>query len=151
MTTASGKNPPKPSPKATTNQLGQEQSVGPLTQLLIRARQRIKDPAHWARGAYARKKDGNPCDVQDPEAVCWCAVGSLEREAGNHVPSWIETPGETRKVRVNEFYQPAHALLQRASQQIMNNKASTTVLNDGSGHAAVMKAYNTAIKDAKGR
>lgn len=154
MTTERGKSQSKPSPKATTSQPGQEQSVGPLTQLLIRARQRIKDPAHWARGAYARDAHGAAVNVQDPTATCWCAVGTLEKECGNNTPSWIEMDKGAKKPKSNPLYHAAHHLLEQAAGPIMGQgkpTGSITAVNDGSGHAKVLLMYNKAIVLAKGK
>jgi hypothetical protein len=140
MTKGSSK---KPSPPES----GQELKVGPLTQLLIKARARILSPERWARGAYARNQQDQACNVQDPTAVRWCAVGTLEKECGRSTPSWsnwINDSAAARK-KLNPLYGAAHALLEQAAG------ISITALNDGIGHARVIQMYNQAIKAARGK
>lgn len=139
-------------------------TVGPLTQLLIKSRQRIVDPRRWSRGAYARDAQGRPVNVQDPAAVCWCAAGSLEFEAGRATPSWEPPPPGSKppKKEPDKLYHAAHSLLEQAGAVVVREvhthateeqkkTASITAVNDGSGHAAVMKMYNKAIVLAKGK
>lgn len=46
--------------------------------VLVAARARILDPAHWTQGALARDKNGVPMsDVFNTAAACWCATGAL--------------------------------------------------------------------------
>lgn len=120
------------------------------------------DPRRWSRGAYARDAKGNPVNVQSPEAVCWCAAGSLECEAGRSTPSWEPPEKGQLPPKSNKLYHAAHALLEQAGAVVVREAhthatedqkktASITVVNDGSGHAAVMKMYNKAIVLAKGK
>lgn len=124
-------------------------SVGPLTQLLIKARQRIAKEENWGRGAYARNAAGYGVDVLAPEAVCWCAVGALEAECKHHMPSWLVMG----KPKIHPIYQPAHLLLQQAAAKVVGpgRVYSITVVNDSMGHEAVVRMYNIAIKEAKGK
>src|SRR5574341_1916148 len=115
---------PKPSLKKATpgpQKSGQEQSVGPLTQLLIRARQRIVDPRRWSRGAYGRKADASACNVKDPDCVAWCAAGALEYEAERSTPSWEPPPpgGKAPKKEPDRLYHAAHALLEQAGAEVV--------------------------------
>lgn len=148
MTKGTSKKPSLPPKKAISTapkpaqSRAAEQPVGPLTQLLIRARQRILDPRRWSRGAYGRTKTGNICDAWADSAVCWCAVGSLEREAGKK--DYFEGQGRGP-------YGAAHALLEKAAKEITRSSGSITALNDGSGHSAVILMYNKAIGFAKGK
>lgn len=160
MTKEKGKSPSPSSPKATAAQHGQEQSVGPLTQLLIKSRQRIVDPRAFTRGAYARDATGNAVNVLDPGAVAWCAVGTLECEAKRSVPSWEPMPG--KPVKSNNLYHTAHDLLEQAAAQLLKTvhthaseitkeRYSITALSDGAGHARALQMYNKAIGLAKGK
>ncbi len=154
MTKESGKSPP-------SSEGGQELSVGPLTQLLIKSRQRILAPSRFTRGAYARDAKGNPVNVLAPEAVSWCAVGTLEREAKRSTPSWEATPF-AQKPRTDNLYHAAHDLLEQAAAQLLKTapthateeqkkRYSITALADGAGHARALQMYNKAIALAKGR
>lgn len=37
----------------------------------------------WTRGAFARDREGNVCDETSRRAVCWCAVGAIQRASPN--------------------------------------------------------------------
>lgn len=146
-TAPKSKLPPK---KATTAQRGQEQSVGPLTSLLIRARQRILNPKNWSRGAYARDRNDGILNAWDPTAVKWCAVGSLQKEAGKRDYFQTKDVDPADKTKFLDAYHPAHAALERAAKRLQSTTGSITALNDGVGHAAVIKMYNLAIKETTG-
>jgi len=148
------------SPSQSSSKGAQEQTVGPLTQLLIKSRQRIVDPRAFTRGAYARDATGNPVNVLDPGAVCWCAVGTLECEAKRSTPSWEPMPGKPPKS--NNLYHAAHDLLEQAAAQLLKTvhthateeqkkRYSITALADGAGHARAIAMYNKAIGLAKGK
>ena len=53
---------------------------------LEKAKALLSDPAKWAKGQYAKDKDGHAVHVHAPEAVSWCADGAVwafyEKEAG---------------------------------------------------------------------
>jgi len=143
MTRGTAPKPKLPSKSPANAPASGEVTVGPLTQLLIRSRQRIVAQSRWTRGAYARDASGNACNVQDQDAVCWCAAGALEYESGRNSPTWIED-GQGKK-KTNPLYHKAHALLEEAAGGV-----SITAINDGSGHARVLQMYNRAIVLAKG-
>lgn len=148
MTKAKGKSPSsKPGASAAAGR--PSLPIGPVTQLLIKSRQRIVNPERWARGAYARDALGNACNVQDEAAVKWCASGALDCEAGNSTPSWIEAnPGRRR----SPHFQAARASLDKAAKEVAKTgSGSLTVINDGGGHVQVMRVYNRAIVLAQGK
>lgn len=49
--------------------------------LLRAARQRITPRNQWTQGYWAFTWAGTKCDPQDPNAICWCAGGALNKEA----------------------------------------------------------------------
>lgn len=49
----------------------------------------LDKPEAWTKGALARASDGKSFSPEDPEAVCFCLVGGLERE-GN----WPESTSD---------------------------------------------------------
>jgi hypothetical protein len=89
----------------------------------------------------------------------------LEFEAGRATPSWEPPPpgGKPPKKEPDKLYHAAHHLLEQAGGAVVvqgiethateeqKKTYSITVVNDGSGHAAVMKMYNKAIVLAKGK
>lgn len=51
---------------------------------LIAARNLITDPNNWTYNAYSRDIDGNGLmDGYAEAAVCWCAVGAIEKAAND--------------------------------------------------------------------
>jgi hypothetical protein len=42
---------------------------------------RIKDKKHWTQGYYARDSAKFTVSPNSPNAVCWCSVGALQKEA----------------------------------------------------------------------
>jgi hypothetical protein len=51
-------------------------------QIIARALELVSDENTWAKGAMARRADGMPCAPMHPRAVRFCAVGALQRAAG---------------------------------------------------------------------
>ena len=47
--------------------------------LLDKAAELIAQPGAWTQMAYARNAEGNPCSPRSRKAVCWCAMGALQR------------------------------------------------------------------------
>jgi hypothetical protein len=47
-------------------------------ELLIAARAMIPTPNDWTKGVNARDADGDPVDACDPNAVCYCAEGTMQ-------------------------------------------------------------------------
>lgn len=144
----------KPAPKPIKPaQAGKSVATGPVTQLLIRARQRIVNPVNWSRGAYARDANNDPVDVLATTAVCWCASGALERECGVSCPTWRSKDDPIVEVKPVPLHhnQLARAALGRAAARIegvvrMEGAIySITAINDGLGHEATIKMYNLAI------
>lgn len=48
---------------------------------LIKARELLSDPTRWAKGNYAYDKDGVPTWEGGEDAVCFCAMGAINRLA----------------------------------------------------------------------
>jgi len=54
----------------------------PQQQIIARALEIVSDETKWTRGSMARLADSKPCGCLNPRAVCFCAVGALNRAAG---------------------------------------------------------------------
>lgn len=119
--------------------------VGPVTQLLIKARAKLVPFKNHTRGELARGPDGLKRLPNDPEAVCWCALGALY---------WASDTGDLTPT--NDAQRKCYDKLAAVSRDMMKSEArspqsnSITVINDSSGHAAVLQMYNRAIILAKG-
>ncbi len=96
---------------------------------LVKARELLSDPAHWARGVMARNAEGDEVWAGADTATCWCAMGAL----GRVCPS-IEARG------------PALHLLALSVGDCdiadFNDDSDTT-------HANLMAAFDHAIELAK--
>ena len=44
---------------------------------LLAVRLLVDDPKTWTRGSAARRANGMPCGVDDPEAVRFCVIGAI--------------------------------------------------------------------------
>jgi hypothetical protein len=50
-------------------------------QILEQARALLTDPDRWTQRSAARTATGMVCDTKSRQAVCWCAVGAIDRYA----------------------------------------------------------------------
>ena len=90
-------------------------------EILKDARELIGDPARWTQDAYARNVDGKTTDPLNPDAVCWCAVGSIIKFTGS---------------RLTEFVLSKYA-----------NGMSLISFNDNHTHAEVLSVFDRSIAD----
>jgi len=66
----------------------------PLAERIIEdALKIIEDPNRWTRGAEARDKDGEVCDVLSRRAKRFCARGALEKAAHRHKADYYDIVG----------------------------------------------------------
>jgi hypothetical protein len=95
-------------------------------ELLECARDRIKDPERWTRGAMAVNYSAQTTEPTAPGAVRWCAAGAILACGANPT----------------EYYEARSALCKGSGI------SSVVLLNDHDGHAAVMEMYDAAIAAA---
>ncbi len=89
------------------------------------ARAKIADRKHWTRGAFARNERGKGVSEMAPDAVRWCAIGSL----------WsLNRPAVTEGL----------VLLLSAAFELFDMDAMQ--VNDTLGHKAVLRMYDRAIE-----
>lgn len=100
----------------------------PVLALLEAARRRITDPARWTSGVQARDAEGVCVDPRDAEAVSWCAVGAIRREAYDGEPDDWALRGAA--------YGRLYVVAGRAIEDV----------NDAQGHAAVLAIFDAAIR-----
>jgi hypothetical protein len=98
-------------------------------QIIQKARDRIADPAHWCKDKLAKKANGEPCAIDNPQAAPFCALGAIAVEylplyGGN---SFLAI-GRADSLRFHVW--PSHQL---------------TEVNDEEGHAAVLKLFDKAL------
>lgn len=54
-------------------------------QILRGARELLSDPKKWTKGKLAKNELGLEVNTQDEAAVCYCAMGAIDKLAGNDV------------------------------------------------------------------
>lgn len=94
-------------------------------EILKAARARIAQPETWCKEWFARDERGQNRDYNDPEAVKWCAVGSIRKE---------DTP----------YNGPVYGAL---LAQLPEGYKSVSDYNDDFGvtHADILALYDRAI------
>lgn len=50
------------------------------------------DPTRWTQGANARDANGNKCEPEEPQAVCWCLVGAVTRVVSERIEDRFHHP-----------------------------------------------------------
>lgn len=96
-----------------------------VKEALIKARENIQNRQRWTIQVCARDERHNECPPLSPDARTWCAYGSLK----------YVTKGD-RKLYM--------AAAQKLRELALPNVVSD--INDGLGHAAVLKLYDAAIQ-----
>ena len=101
--------------------MGEAKSVADV---LREARKLIEKPEAWAQGESARDASGRRVPIQDPKAVCFCAVGAI----------W-------------KVSHESHSDARRALAQVVGN--AVAFFNDSHTHAEVLAAFDAAISRAE--
>lgn len=100
--------------------------------VLQQARALISDPEHWTQGYWARRESRLglvECVPDDPDAVCWCAAGAINKVA-----------------QARMFADPAIDTLELALPLDYRHRAAPIfAFNDERTHAEVLHAFDTAI------
>jgi hypothetical protein len=99
-----------------------------LQEILIAARAKIADPAHWCQRSLAVDSRRIPIGVKHSDACAWGALGALGA---------LEA--------TSEYISYARALLYDAAYAT-HGMLSIVIVNDELGHAAVLQMYDYAIK-----
>jgi hypothetical protein len=102
----------------------------PQHQIIARALEIISDESRWTRGSMARLADSKPCGCLNPRAACFCAVGALNRAAGELLTQ-------------NGFY---HASEAEHKVLLANNELrDLPSVNDVEGREAVIAMFEVAL------
>lgn len=96
--------------------------------VLASALEMISDEKHWAKGVGAVDSSGAPVKTSDRRAVAWCAVGALDRAAGED----------------SELFESCLEFLQKASLQLF--RCDPAVINDRTDHGGLVEMYTRAIQ-----
>ncbi len=105
-------------------------------QIITRALELLSDKSKWTSRAVARNAQGHPCASRDPNAVRFCAVGSLARAAYEVTGDWDN-----------------HALLGEIETTILAASGqayfSLSLLNDHQGYEVVISMFRSAVMAAR--
>ena len=101
----------------------------------------IADEANWCEEVLARDSDGDETAPCESDAVCWCAVGALEK--------WL---GECEDFQTRN--RAAATALDKAAESMCLMAGLTPVdtiveINDNFGHGKVLECYDRAIANVK--
>lgn len=103
--------------------------------ILQSARELIADPAHWTQSAFARDVNGNDCVSNDPEAVCFCALGALNKAANYYDSKKNATLYFKAKAALRDMIYPHNI-------SMFNDRFDRT-------HAEILRLFDDAIAKAE--
>jgi hypothetical protein len=102
----------------------------PQQQIIARALEIVSDETKWTRGSMARLADSKPCGCRNPRAVCFCAVGALNRAAGE-------------VLAVNAFHHAVEA--ERHVLAANRELRDLPTINDLDGRETVIEMFKAAL------
>ncbi len=94
-------------------------------QALLAARELISAPERWAQQFYAYDAAGKRVMPNDPDAVCWCAVGAVHKAGG----------GATS----------IHMALDALGDAVPGMAMTLPVYNDSRTHPEILALFDRAI------
>lgn len=93
-------------------------------EVLKAARELISDPKHWTQYLFARDDNGNSTQPVSVRAVCWCALGAIDRVSGDD-----ESAGDDALDALMEVVE----------------EGNVSTFNDSHTHPEVMALFDAAI------
>lgn len=114
-------------------------------EIIIAAGVLLSKPQHFAQGAIALSRKGEPCLPHIKRAVRWDAIGALYK--GHSKPILIDDKGGSPSWERDLF--AAIVECQLAANRLY--KASLEVVNDTRGREDVLACYRAAIKSCRVR
>ena len=106
------------------------------SEILIKARDLIADPARWTQGTAARDANQEITEPESEGAVCWCSMGAV-----------MKVEGFANYIRRERAYDE----LCDAADALDSASAGLSDYNDTHTHAEVMTMFDTAIATAQAR
>lgn len=114
---------------------------------LIAAKELIKDFKNWTFRTRARNSQGESVHVFDPAAVCFCAVGAVEKVLGDKVADVEEGIYSSRNPTI-KCLNDACKEYKYGSNVWGFNDAMYSFYRDGEGHKQVLDVFDKAIEIA---
>jgi hypothetical protein len=125
-----------------------------MIELLRRARERISVPERWCQYTGSLDRGGHPVDAADENAVCWCALAAIGKEAA---VAGLFDPKTMDRNTMGDVYPGQWALirwLDTVAVRLFGDGWRTTKMqdvNDYHGRLAAILVFDAAIEDlAKG-
>ena len=100
-------------------------------QIIARALEIIREQGHWTREALARSSKNHPCSWSDLAGMQFCAVGALNRAAGEIVKGW----GCATAIEAEKFVLAAN---DRSGDDLAK-------INDEEGHEVIVEMFKKAL------
>ncbi len=97
--------------------------------ILMLARERIADPAHWCQRSLVTSADGLDVGLHDENAARWCAVGAVCHVFGS--------------IHINQAIGYLHA-----AAKDLYRVVGIILVNDLCGHDATLRCFDRAIQMA---
>lgn len=113
-----------------------------LHEVLTEARKLIEDPNNWTQGQFARGQDGYWLPPKSADAVCFCAVGAVERVVTGHCFLGLSAIVALGLQTGAENALKGHSMFARYA---------VVKFNDRNNHDAVLALFDRAIADAKSK
>lgn len=98
--------------------------------ILKAARDLIAKPENWTTGGLARNTDGVFVSVASLDAVCFCALGAIDK--------------------VSEDMAARSLAYERLRDALGEGRRMVATFNDSSSHSEVLDLFSKAIKAAEG-
>ena len=103
-------------------------------ELVKGVRELLAEPRAWTRGACARDPQGNIVGGLDPNAVCWCLSGALER-VRSHKNWQYSSQVEARTAAIN------------AMRGVMRTDIITFNDRVASGHEGILTMLDKVVEE----
>jgi len=123
-------------------------TTNPVYELLICARAKIADPAHWTREVEARDDLGVPCAPTYVYAKQWCALGALTACTTTPFDTTFDDALEVLAERAMSFieYVIGDDRLFEQMHAIVDESGWVAAVNDVLGHEKVLELYDDASR-----
>jgi hypothetical protein len=103
--------------------------------ILKAARILISDPKRWTQSNYAKNKNRSSVDPTSPKAVCWCALGALQKV----VNILYQNSRSDKNLHSDEYHEIRELLADQAGER-------PHVFNDTHTHSEVLDLFDRTIK-----
>ena len=104
--------------------------------VLTKAREILTPKKNWTQGTMARNSEGYMTLLRNEEAVCFCALGAVER-------AYYDLAGWDPSAAPQEVFDPLYEAVGEGGVALWNDRPSRT-------HEEVLAAFDRAIEASDG-